>query len=171
MAKRMVVGICMDKERDKDLLRFLNSKTNKSDYVRNILYETLENKDSIISPSGETGELNTKLLSDILFSLNQLVYLMSDNSLSTQKAVRASQVPTMSTNSNNNSENFDNNNYTNANCDAGYEDYNPNVLDYESVADNSATANTNPDYIDNDMYINPEANDVFATVSNAFGSL
>lgn len=66
---RVIISLCMDKERDEKLINFLNSKPNKSDYIRNILNEKL---DMIENPPMNNNEFVTNTLLEILSNLSSL---------------------------------------------------------------------------------------------------
>ena len=78
---RVIISLCMDKERDERLIDFLNSKPNKSDYIRNILNEKL---DMIENPPTNNTEFVTNTLLEIasnLSSLTDKVVSLGDNKI------------------------------------------------------------------------------------------
>lgn len=76
---RVIISLCMDKERDEKLIDFLNSKPNKSDYIRNVLNEHL---DMIENPPANNNESVINTLLEILSNLSLLtdkVVSLGDN--------------------------------------------------------------------------------------------
>ena len=76
---RVIISLCMDKERDERLIDFLNSKPNKSDYIRNVLNEHL---DMIENPPANNNESVINTLLEILSNLSLLtdkVVSLGDN--------------------------------------------------------------------------------------------
>lgn len=80
---RVIIGLCMDKERDEELLNFLSSRKNKSEFIRNLLYENLENfknrDDSFTSNSNA-------LLSDISITLRNILFTLSNSNFSSNRS-------------------------------------------------------------------------------------
>lgn len=68
---RLVVGFCVDKEEDAKLLEFLNSKKNKSEFIRSVLYNNLE----AVSAEKDNTDCNdsmNKILLDVLSQITML---------------------------------------------------------------------------------------------------
>lgn len=66
---RVVIALCMDKERDERLINYLNSKVNKSDYIRSILNEKLSEEEN---PNAVQDNFITKTLLEVLNNLSSL---------------------------------------------------------------------------------------------------
>lgn len=77
---RVVIGLCMDKERDEKLLNFLSAQKNKSDFIRTTLYEKmadLEREEDDLAFKGANA-----ILKDILYTLNTISINISNSHLS-----------------------------------------------------------------------------------------
>lgn len=86
---RVVIGLCMDKERDEKLLNFLSSQKNKSDFIRTTLYEKMANLEKEEEDSVFNGA--SSILKDILYTLNTISSNISNVHLSS-KSTNASTV-------------------------------------------------------------------------------
>ena len=78
---RIIISLCMDKERDEKLIDFLNSKPNKSDYIRSILNEKI---DMMENPQTNNNEFVTNALLEIasnLSSLTDKILSLGDNKI------------------------------------------------------------------------------------------
>lgn len=80
---RVIIGLCMDKERDEELLNFLSSRKNKSEFIRNLLYENLENfknRDDSFNSSSNA------LLTDISVTLRNILFTLSNSNFSSNRS-------------------------------------------------------------------------------------
>lgn len=80
MNSRIVVGFCVDKEEDAQLLNFLNSKKNKSEFIRSVLYEKLNSNTSEqvnFEYSNSTNKILVEVLGQITMLTNRLLSLES----------------------------------------------------------------------------------------------
>lgn len=73
---RVVIGLCMDKERDEELLSFLSSKKNKSEFIRNLLYENLEN---LKNGNSDFSLNSSSLLNDISVTLRNILFTLNNS--------------------------------------------------------------------------------------------
>lgn len=71
MNSRLVVGFCVDKEEDAKLLDFLNSKKNKSEFIRSVLYDKL-NSDVTEKINIDYNNSTNKILLDVLSQITML---------------------------------------------------------------------------------------------------
>lgn len=104
---RVVIGLCMDKERDEKLLNFLSSQKNKSDFIRTTLYEKMANLEKEEEDSVFNGA--SSILKDILYTLNTISSNISNVHLSS-KSTNASTVSYISNSEHSASGEADNNN-------------------------------------------------------------
>lgn len=74
---RVIIGLCMDKERDEELLNFLSSQKNKSEYIRTLLNKHLSNlKNGVESKDTDTHIV----LKDISITLKNILFSLSEHS-------------------------------------------------------------------------------------------
>lgn len=93
MNSRIVVGFCVDKEEDARLLEFLNSKKNKSEFIRSVLYDKLDsntNKEVNLEYSNSTNKILLDVLGQITMLTNRLLS-MEPTSLTTQSPISSFQ--------------------------------------------------------------------------------
>lgn len=82
LQSRVIIGLCMDKERDEELLNFLSSQKNKSEYIRSLLYDHLSDlKNGIEAKDTDTHVI----LKDISMTLKNILF-----SLTTESSVNIS---------------------------------------------------------------------------------
>ena len=78
---RVVIGLCMDKERDEILLDFLASQKNKSDFIRNALYEKVNSiKNGGDSLSEQSSNIILKEILSVLNNISDTINHVSLNS-------------------------------------------------------------------------------------------
>lgn len=131
---RVVIGLCMDKERDEKLLNFLSSQKNKSDFIRTTLYEKMANLEKEEEDSVFNGA--SSILKDILYTLNTISSNISNVHLSS-KSTNASTVSYISNSEHSASgESNNNNNYLDnmQTTQSSYDDFEDDSL-FAAVAD------------------------------------
>lgn len=67
---RIVLGLCLDKERDEKLINFLSAQKNKSDFIRQILYAKIADVEN--GNNNMNSDNSIAILTEILSVLTQI---------------------------------------------------------------------------------------------------